>query len=508
MIKFEDYFSIQIFFIILRETLETAIIISVLLSFINQRSHKQEEESTLSTNNNNNENENENAVHPISISQGRKADMNRKLKFQVWIGAILGLIICFIIGIIFVLIFYFVGQDYWSYTERVWEGLFSILSSIIITIMGIGLLRINKVMKLKWWIKLGDAYNYNGQQDEREEDEEISALTDNDILFDGNNNGEEEDIMNYGGTRSSSESNEIITHNNNNDSSFSFSSSSNSNSNFNSNSNSNSNPGILNNDNEESIPLTASSNFFTPFKNKHQSTAKNSKQLHRQSFSKKYFLAILPLVTTLREGLEAVVFIGGSAMSSSPHSIPLSVICGISMGSIIGYFLYQGGNKLSLQYFLIFSTCFLYIVSAGLMSRGIWFLELEQYVRQCNGLDVSETGSGPGSYDIAKSVWHVNCCNGLTDGWWMVFNAIFGWTNSATYGSVFSYMIYWTMVIIWLKIKLYEERHGILPLVPLKWQLKRIQKRIRLYELRKNHEQEHQGQQQGQQQEEGQQEAS
>ena len=64
--------------------------------------------------------------------------------------------------------------------------------------MGIGLLRINKVMKLKWWIKLGDAYNYNGQQDEREDDEEISALTDNDILFDGNNNGEEEDIMNYG----------------------------------------------------------------------------------------------------------------------------------------------------------------------------------------------------------------------------------------------------------------------------------------------------------------------
>ena len=39
-------------------------------------------------------------------------------------------------------------------------------------------------------------------------------------------------------------------------------------------------------------------------------------------------------------------------------------------------------------------------------------------------------------------------------------------------------MIYWTMVIIWLKIKLYEERHGILPLVPLKWQLKRIQKEL------------------------------
>ena len=101
MIKFEDYFSIQIFFIILRETLETAIIISVLLSFINQRSHKKKRNQLyLQIIIIIMKNENENAVHPISISQGRKADMNRKLKFQVWIGAILGLIICFIIGII------------------------------------------------------------------------------------------------------------------------------------------------------------------------------------------------------------------------------------------------------------------------------------------------------------------------------------------------------------------------------------------------------------------------
>ena len=83
-------------------------------------------------------------------------------------------------------------------------------------------------------------------------------------------------------------------------------------------------------------------------------------------------MAILPLVTTLREGLEAVVFIGGSAMSSSPHSIPLSVICGISMGSIIGYFYIK--EVINYHYNIFdFSTCFLYIVSAGLMSRGIWF---------------------------------------------------------------------------------------------------------------------------------------
>lgn len=132
------------------------------------------------------------------------------------------------------------------------------------------------------------------------------------------------------------------------------------------------------------------------------------------------------------------------------------------------------------------------------MSRGVWFLELEAYVRKCGGLDVSETGSGPGSYDVATSIWHVNCCNGLTDGWWMVLNAIFGWTNSATYGSVFTYCAYWALVIVWLEIKLYEERVGVLPLVPIKWQLKRIRKKVRLYELRQQQEQEHQQEQQQQ----------
>ncbi|EMG48988.1 hypothetical protein G210_0343 [Candida maltosa Xu316] len=424
MAQIEDYFSIQVFFIIFRECLECGIVISVLLSFVNQRKDKHHDQVPSSST----------STTTTPECQTHLEKVQRKLKLQIWIGAILGLVICFIIGLTFVFLFYFVGKDYWSYTERIWEGVFSVLSSLIITIMGIGLLRINKVMKIKWWIKLGDAYN-NDAEEEEEGEEEIAKLGD-DATFD-------DSIANYGGTRSSSESNSVNV--------------------------------------EESAPLTTS-------------TTTTTKKKKKQSFSKKYFLAILPLVTTLREGLEAIVFIA----NQPPSSIPLSVICGISFGVLVGYLLYKGGNKLSLQYFLIFSTCFLYIVSAGLMSRGVWFFELERYVRAC-GVDVSETGSGPGSYDIATSVWHVNCCNGLTDGWWMVLNAIFGWTNSATYGSVFSYIIYWVVVIVWLNIKLYEEREGVLPFVPIKWQLKRIRKKIRLYEVRKSHLQQAQSSEQQQQ---------
>lgn len=374
MFELEEYFSIQIFFIILRETLETAIIISVLLSFINQSSDKDQHNNI-----------DDPVQHKIAIKKAE--DTKYKLKLQVWVGAISGLTICLIIGLVFVLSFYYIGQDYWSYTERLWEGIFSILSSFIITIMGLGLLRINKIMKVKWWKKLGDAYDTSKQIDEGLDDDRIYNVTQ-----------------------------------------------------------------------------------------------------PKEKTTKKYFLAILPLVTTLREGLEAVVFVGGMGASNPLSSLPLSIGAGILLGSAIGYILYKGGNKLSLQYFLIFLTCFLYTVSAGLMSRGVWFLELEQFVRRCGGLDVSETGSGPGSYDITKSVWHVNCCNGLTDGWWMVFNALVGWTNSATYGSVLSYIAYWVFVISWLEMKLYEERHGYLPFIPIKFQINRIKKRIALYEYIKNNQ--------------------
>jgi len=31
---------------------------------------------------------------------------------------------------------------------------------------------------------------------------------------------------------------------------------------------------------------------------------------------------------------------------------------------------------------------------------------------------------------------------------WMIFNSLFGWQNSATYGSVISYNLYWLVVIL------------------------------------------------------------
>lgn len=410
MFDVSRYFSIQVFFIILRETLETAIIISVLLSFINKRE-----------------------LVGDSPQARQEREINKGLRFQVFLGAISGFLVCLFVGLVFILCLYFVQMDLWSYTERLWEGAFCLLSSAIITVMGVGLLRINKIMKVKWWIKLGDAYAANSC----EQHENESALADLDDVYELGDLPWEEEAA----TR------------------------------------------LIDNAEDQPEETTARASSLSS----QGILATSSGKPQHQKFQEKYFLAILPFITTLREGLEAVVFIGGIGVSQSPRALPLAVLAGLTLGSAVGYSLYQGGNKMSLQYFLIASTCFLYVVSAGLMSRGVWFLELERFVQLCGLADVVEAGSGPGSYDIAKSIWHVNCCDGLHDGWWMVANALVGWTNSATYGSVGLYIGYWLLVSFWLRMKLYEERLGYLPFLPIRCQINRIRNKIKFYEACRTH---------------------
>jgi len=57
--------------------------------------------------------------------------------------------------------------------------------------------------------------------------------------------------------------------------------------------------------------------------------------------SRKYAMFILPFITVLREGLEAVVFVGGVSLTEPATSFPLAVIAGIFCGVLIGYFIYR-----------------------------------------------------------------------------------------------------------------------------------------------------------------------
>lgn len=55
----------------------------------------------------------------------------------------------------------------------------------------------------------------------------------------------------------------------------------------------------------------------------------------------KYAMFLLPFITVLREGLEAVIFIGGVGLGLPAKSIPLAVVCGLLVGCVIGYIIYK-----------------------------------------------------------------------------------------------------------------------------------------------------------------------
>lgn len=239
----------------------------------------------------------------------------------------------------------------------------------------------------------------------------------------------------------------------------------------------------------------------------HDQNPNESRKGRMKRWMEKYVMFFLPFITVLREGLEAVVYVGGVGLGLPASSFPLAVFCGLLAGCAVGYIIYKyvnfstlycahanilsrGGRETSMQIFLIISTCFLYLVAGGLFSRGIWYFENNAWNHVIGG-DASETGSGPGSYNIDQSVWHVNCCNPELGGGggWGIFNALLGWTNSATYGSVIGYNLYWLCVMVGYGLMFWRERHGPIPYVdPAVRGIARVKGKSKAFLLRQKYE--------------------
>jgi high-affinity iron transporter len=123
----------------------------------------------------------------------------------------------------------------------------------------------------------------------------------------------------------------------------------------------------------------------------------------RSGMASKYALFILPLITVLREGLEAVVFVGGVALGQSATAIPLAAIIGILCGLIVGFIIYFSSRKINLSAFLIVSTTLLLFIGAGLFSKTVQFFDAYKF-NQLAGGDAGESGNGPGSFDVRGMV--------------------------------------------------------------------------------------------------------
>lgn len=332
----KDLFSVSIFFIIFRETIEAAIIVSVLLSFVEQLMTSGQLPASQTE-------------ADADAENTRVKRIIKRMRLQIWAGAASGLLIAMAIGGAFIAVFYTTLSDLWAKSEQLWEGIFSIIAAVLIYVMGLAFLKMDR-SRVKWRIKLAQAF-----------DNKVSST------------------------------------------------------------------GLLEEDAEQ---------------------AAYSKKEARNG---KWALFLLPFITVLREGVEAVVFVGGVSLGQSGTSIPIATIVGLIAGAAVGYLIYRTGSTFALHWFLVISTCFLFLIGAGLMSKAVWFLQYYRFAKRVGG-DVAETGNGPGSYQVAGNVWHLTYGNPEpgavgSNGFTQLANAIVGWNNDANLGSILSYVFYWIAVM-------------------------------------------------------------
>ncbi|EIN08896.1 Ftr1 protein [Punctularia strigosozonata HHB-11173 SS5] len=341
-----NLFSVPIFFIVFRETLEAAIIVAVLLGLVEQIVHDDSGSLAGSTP----RSSMEDSVDELDQAHLAEADAHinrrrliRKLRIQIFSGAALGLLLALAIGAAFIAVWFTQASNLWQKSEELWEGIFSLIASLMIFVMGITMLKMDRA-KAKWRVKLQRAFEKN-------------------------------------------------TH------------------------------------------------------------------VTGDAKAGKWVLFILPFITVLREGMEAVVFVGGVSLGQSATSIPIAAIVGLICGLVCGVLIYFFASRSALRVFLVVMTNFILLIGAGLFSKAVWDFE-ENAFNNLLGQDVDDAGGdGPGSFDVRNSVWHLDCCNpenNLDGEGWLIFGAIFGWTNSATVGSVLSYIFYWLAaiaVLIFMKFR-------------------------------------------------------
>ncbi|KAI6158223.1 iron permease FTR1 [Pisolithus tinctorius] len=327
----QNLFSITIFFVTFRETLEAAVIVSVLLGLVNQIV-KGDPDTTSEARSQLTRMPNE------QVEPQMRSKIVRRMKMQILLGSAVGLTIAIAIGGAFIAVWFTQAKNLWTKAEQLWEGVFQLIAALMIFVMGITMLKMDRA-KATWRVKLNQAFS--------------------------------------------------------------------------------------------------------------------GESVEGRTKSGRWVLFILPMVTVLREGMEGVIFVGGVAVGQPATSIPIAAIVGIICGLVCGFLIYEFSSRSALKVFLVIMTNLILLVGAGLFSKAVWAFE-ENSFQQIVGASIDDTGgTGPGSYDVRGNVWHLDCCSTGTGGW-QIFNGVLGWQNSATLGSVLSYVFYWLAVIaalVYLKFK-------------------------------------------------------
>lgn len=134
----KNVFSVPIFFIVFRETLEAAIIVSVLLGLVEQIANEDRATSatttvagTIAEKRDGTGSDKDNTLAALAdepiLESSEDADVRKKrfirrMRVQIFAGSFLGFFIALAIGAAFIAVWFTKASNLWAKSEELWEG--------------------------------------------------------------------------------------------------------------------------------------------------------------------------------------------------------------------------------------------------------------------------------------------------------------------------------------------------------------------------------------------------
>ncbi|KAJ3378561.1 hypothetical protein HDU92_007309 [Lobulomyces angularis] len=183
----------------------------------------------------------------------------------------------------------------------------------------------------------------------------------------------------------------------------------------------------------------------------------------KKNFNKSNIFFWLPFVTLFREGLEAVVFLGGLSLGVEPKAIPIPAIVGTIVGVLIGFLVYKGGNRMSLRYFFAITSTILFFIGAGLFVTGVFRLESAHWNSLIIAVEGGDDVAVP-TFDTTTNVFVMDWGSPSVPGSaYVIANLLCGWNSLGSIATILSYCAYWwalsiTLVVIKLRRRSAEKK--------------------------------------------------
>jgi high-affinity iron transporter len=110
--------------------------------------------------------------------------------------------------------------------------------------------------------------------------------------------------------------------------------------------------------------------------------------LHQSAFA----LGMVAFVAVAREGLETALFLISTTTNSSGNDVLIGALIGIALACGLGVLVYHGSKAISMKLFFQVTGVLIILFAAGLMSRGVLFLQSAGDLGTLNGAVYNLTG--------------------------------------------------------------------------------------------------------------------